>query len=296
MYLGIDLGSTNTKAAIYDASLRLVGQMSCPVDYQRENGFVEFDAKCYFEKLASLIAQLTQKYGVQMIHQIALTGQAESLVCIDASGHALMPAISWMDERSSEECRELAAQFDASRCEQVTGQQALLPTWPATKILWLRKHRPDVFSSTATFMLLKDYIVFRLTGRKLADMSIATFTFYFDIYECAYRLYAVERKIDTKVRNIGQQKCYNDLRKRRRSLAWHEQRASRLKNFALVSARKRAAGRNYSGFGFQTASSVRNAAVRNTTRFAGGMRSSAAPAGIKRPSRLGRSCIARTCR
>lgn len=186
MYLGIDLGSTNTKAAIYDASLRLVGQMSCPVDYQRENGFVEFDAECYFEKLASLIAQLTQKYGVQMIHQIALTGQAESLVCIDASGHALMPAISWMDERSSEECRELAAQFDASRCEQVTGQQALLPTWPATKILWLRKHRPDVFSSTATFMLLKDYIVFRLTGRKLADMSIATFTFYFDIYEKCY--------------------------------------------------------------------------------------------------------------
>lgn len=186
MYLGIDLGSTNTKAAIYDASLRLVGQMSCPVDYQCENGFVEFDAECYFEKLASLIAQLTQKYGVQVIHQIALTGQAESLVCIDASGHALMPAISWMDERSSEECRELAAQFDASLCERVTGQQALLPTWPATKILWLRKHRPDVFSNTATFMLLKDYIVFRLTGKKLADMSIATFTFYFDIYEKCY--------------------------------------------------------------------------------------------------------------
>ena len=73
-------------------------------------------------------------------------------------------------------------------------------------------------------------------------------------------------------------------------MAWHEQRASRLKNFALVSAQKRAAGRNYSGFGFQTASSVRNAAVQNITRFAGGMRSSAAPAGIKRPSRLGRSC------
>ena len=55
---------------------------------------------------------------------------------------------------------------------------------------------------------------------------------------CAYRLHAAERKIDVKVRNIGQQKCYNDLRKRRRSLAWHEQRASRLKNFALVSARR----------------------------------------------------------
>ena len=112
---------------------------------------------------------------------------------------------------------------------------------------------------------------------------------------CAYRLYAVERKIDTKVRNIGQQKCYNDLRKRRRSLAWHEQRASRLKNFALASARKRAAGRNYSGFGFQTALSARNAAVRNITQFAGGTRSSAAPADTRLPSPQKPLCTARIC-
>ena len=79
----------------------------------------------------------------------------------------------------------------------------------------------------------------------------------------------------------------NDLRKRRRSLAWHEPRASRLKNFVLVSAPKRSAGRNYSGFGFQTASSVRNVAVQNITRFVDGTRSSAAPAGIRPPSRPG---------
>ena len=116
-----------------------------------------------------------------------------------------------------------------------------------------------------------------------------------NIFLCAYRLYAVERKIDTKVRNIGQQKCYNDLRKRRRSLAWHEQRASRLKNFALVSARKRAAGRNYSGFGFQTALSARNAAVRNITQFAGGTRSSAVPADTRLPSPQKPLCTARIC-
>lgn len=186
MYLSIDLGSTNIKAAIYDASMQLVAQMSHPVEYQRENGFVEFDAELYFEKLASLICQLTRERGVHIVRQIALTGQAESLVCVDASGRTVMNAISWMDERSAEECQELSLQFDASLCERVTGQQALLPTWPASKILWLKKHTADIFSKTQTFMLLKDYIVFRLTGRKLADMSIATFTFYFDIYEKRY--------------------------------------------------------------------------------------------------------------
>ena len=93
------------------------------------------------------------------------------------------------------------------------------------------------------------------------------------ISKCAYRLHAAERKIDTKVRNIRQQKCYNDLRKGRRSLAWHKQRASRFRNFALVSAPKTPAGRNYFGFGFQTASFARNAAVRNITQFANGTRS-----------------------
>ena len=186
MYLGVDLGSTNIKAAIYDGSMQLVGQQSRPVEYLRENGFVEFDAERYYNELAALIAQLTRDCGVSKIRQIAFTGQAESLVCVDAEGRVCMHAISWMDERSTEECKLLAAQFDAALCERVTGQQALLPTWPATKILWLKKNRPDVFAAAETFMLLKDYIVFRLTGRKLADMSIATFTFYFDIYEKHY--------------------------------------------------------------------------------------------------------------
>lgn len=65
-------------------------------------------------------------------------------------------------------------------CAQITGQLAVLPTWPASKILWLRENRHDVFSRTAKFVLLKDYIVYKLTGKMLADMSIATFTFYFD--------------------------------------------------------------------------------------------------------------------
>ena len=63
---------------------------------------------------------------------------------------------------------------------------AVLPTWPATKILWLKNNKPAIFESAATYMMLKDFVVYRLTGKKVADMSIATFTFYFDIYEKKY--------------------------------------------------------------------------------------------------------------
>lgn len=186
MYAGIDLGSTNIKAAIYDKDFHLIDRQSRPVEYIRENGFVEFDAKAYCEDLIALLADMLRGSRISCLKQIAFTGQAESLVVLGKDGAPLMNAISWMDERSAAECEALRKQFDPAACEAVTGQMAVLPTWPATKILWLKHNRPDIYENAATYMLLKDYIVFRLTGRKLADMSIATFSFYFDIYNKVY--------------------------------------------------------------------------------------------------------------
>ena len=186
MYAGIDLGSTNIKVALYDENLTLIDRQSRPVVYIRDNGFVEFDALKYAEDLAGLLADMTKAYGIKQLKEMAFTGQAESLVVLDGEGKPLMNAISWMDERSTEECAELAKQFDAATCEAVTGQMAVLPTWPATKILWLKHHRPEIYEAAATYMLLKDYVVYYLTGVKKADMSIATFSFYFDIYNKHY--------------------------------------------------------------------------------------------------------------
>ncbi|MBQ8358771.1 MAG: hypothetical protein IJX37_02485 [Oscillospiraceae bacterium] len=186
MYIGIDLGSTNIKAAIYDKDFTLIDRQSRPVVYIRENGFVEFDAAVYCNELVALLGDMLKANGVTQVRQIAFTGQAESLVAVGADGKPLMNAISWMDERSVEECAELQKQFNAATCEAVTGQMAVLPTWPATKIAWLRKHRPEVYDNAETYMLLKDYVVYYLTGVKLADMSIATFSFYFDIYNKCY--------------------------------------------------------------------------------------------------------------
>ena len=186
MYAGIDLGSTNIKAAIYDKDFNLIDRQSRPVNYIRDNGFVEFDAVAYCRDLIGLLAEMVEKNNVKGLRQIAFTGQAESLVVLGKDGTPLMNAISWMDERSVEECEELAKQFPPALCEAVTGQMAVLPTWPATKIAWLRKNRPEIYGNAATYMLIKDYIVFVLTGKKLSDMSIATFSFYFDIYNKCY--------------------------------------------------------------------------------------------------------------
>ena len=186
MYCGIDLGSTNIKIAIYSEDFKLIDRQSRPVEYIRENGFVEFDAVTYCEILVDLLADMVKENKIKSIRQIAFTGQAESLVVLAADGKPLMNAISWMDERSTEECKILEKQFPHEICEAVTGQMAVLPTWPATKILWLQKNKPEIYAAADTYMLLKDYVVYYLTGEKKCDMSIATFSFYFDIYKKCY--------------------------------------------------------------------------------------------------------------
>ena len=186
MYIGIDLGSTNIKAAAYDRDLTLIDMRSRPVTYIRDNGFVEFDAEKYYDDLLALVSDIVTANGIKTIAEMAFTGQAESLVVVDRQGKALMNAISWMDERSVKECEVLSAKFSPGLCERITGQQAVLPTWPATKILWLENNRPDVFKAADCYLLLKDYIVSRLTGKRTCDMSIATFSFYFNIFEKCY--------------------------------------------------------------------------------------------------------------
>ncbi len=201
MYVGIDLGSTNIKAAAYDQNMRLVSSCSLPVTYIRDGVYIEFDAEKYFDDIVSLLADVCGRACTDPGHpraggsdtgtadpicHIALTGQAETLICLDADGRPLANAISWMDERSADECALLSERFTTDQIRSATGQAAVLPTWPATKILWLRSHRPDIFERTAHFVLLKDYVAFRLCGRLAADMSIATFSLYFDIYKKEY--------------------------------------------------------------------------------------------------------------
>ncbi len=186
MYIGVDLGTTNIKAALYDGDMRLIGRKSRLAAYIRDGSRVEFDAAGYRDAVFSLLRELLSENGAARVRQIAFTGQAESLVVLDGDGNPLMNAISWMDERSVRECVQLSERFPPEVCRRVTGQLSILPTWPATKILWLKNNMPEVFEKAACYMLLKDYIVRCFTGKAAADMSVATFSFYFDIYRKCY--------------------------------------------------------------------------------------------------------------
>ncbi len=182
--ISIDLGTTNIKVAAFNDQLTMLQIVSENVEYLRNGDMIEFDPDGYFatiEKAISVCCRKAFKEKPYNAQQIVLTGQAESLITVDEQMQPIRNGISWLDTRSKVECEELKREFDADLCYRITGQPEIIPTWPITKILWIRKNEPQVFAKTGKYLLLKDYVQFKLTGELAGEYSIYNFSHYFDI-------------------------------------------------------------------------------------------------------------------
>jgi xylulokinase len=102
------------------------------------------------------------------------------LVCLDKADRVLRPAMLWNDQRTGAECAEIEARIGLERLIQLTGNRALTG-FTAPKILWLRRHEPDVYSRISRILLPKDYVRLRLTGEHAIDVSDASGTLLFDV-------------------------------------------------------------------------------------------------------------------
>ncbi|GAA5149726.1 xylulokinase [Microbacterium pseudoresistens] len=179
----VDLGSTNLKVVLFDERARQLAAASATMQYSRDGAFVEFDADSVLGSVLDLVRSCASEAGAASDAQscIVLTGQAESLVLADARGIAIAPAISWMDERSTAEAAEIGARFDTTEAFAVTGETEAVPTWPATKLRWLRTHRPDILAAAHHVLMVKDYILLRLTGRAVGEETTRGFTYLYDV-------------------------------------------------------------------------------------------------------------------
>ena len=176
----IDLGTTNTKVTRFSRELEVIAEESSPIAYMKDGDFAEFSPEEYLDDISRMIALCAKTDIHDSIDEINITGQAETLVVLDKAGTPLLPIISWLDNRSRKECEELEERF-GDACYSITGQPEFIPTWPITKILWLKRNRPDIFSKAAKFLLLQDYVIYYLTGRYTTDYTIAGFSCYFNI-------------------------------------------------------------------------------------------------------------------
>lgn len=184
MYLGIDIGTQSVKALLYDADAAAVSAVeAAPLALVSDSdGTREQEARWWVEALEDCILRLPQD-GRAAVRGIGVSGQQHGCVALDAAGDSLAPVKLWCDTATARECDEITAAFGGEvRCIERVGN-AILPGYTASKIRWLRTHRPDAYRAVATILLPHDYINFVLTGEQVMECGDASGTGLLDIRE-----------------------------------------------------------------------------------------------------------------
>lgn len=167
--LGADFGTTSLKACLFDESGKLIVSESAQYNLITEGEFVEFPAEEFFNVFLSVVKKITDKYPV---YAMSIDTQGETLIVLDKDGKPLSNAIIWLDNRAEKQAKEIEEKFTVKGIYELTGQAEIPAGYPAPKILWLKENKPKVYNKAAHYLLLEDYIIYRLTGKFAASRSL----------------------------------------------------------------------------------------------------------------------------
>jgi xylulokinase len=172
------------KAAVFDEEGRLLG-----IDRQEYTllmpaaAVVELDPETYWQACCRAVRNALHQSDTAPadVRALCISSQGETIVLLDAAGRPTRDAIVWLDNRAVEEAGLIAAEFGHEQVFEVTGEPDIAPTWPSSKVLWLRRHEPEVLARTAKVLLLEDYLLYRLTGETVTERCLQADTLYLDI-------------------------------------------------------------------------------------------------------------------
>lgn len=185
--LGIDLGTTGVKAALFaaeDGRVLADAFVEYPL-FHPHPGWAEQDPAQWWQATLNAIRGCLKggaAQGVQPVdvRGIGLSGQMHGVVLLDEKQQVLRPCIIWADQRSDEQCRWITEQVGASRLIEYVSNPALTG-FSAPKLLWIRDNEPEVFARARAMLLPKDYIRLLLTGAAAMEISDAAGTCLLDV-------------------------------------------------------------------------------------------------------------------
>lgn len=181
--ISIDLGTTGCKSVVFDEKGRIYSEAY--IEYAldvRPGGIVEQDAGQWWELTGKAVCIAVEKAGIQK-HQICSVGissQGIAIVPVDTNFKPLGPAISWLDTRAVNETKEAGSKISSDRLFQITGKR-LNPVYTLPKLMWLKKHLPELFRGAYKFLMPQDFILAQLTGRCITDHSMAAGSMLYDV-------------------------------------------------------------------------------------------------------------------
>ena len=185
-FLGIDSGTQSTKAIVMDLeSGRVVAQSAQGYEMVPglPPGHLEQQPQDWIAAVDHTIADCMNQLGEsrQRLRGIGVSGQQHGLVALDQHGQPVRAAKLWCDTSTLAECEELAGKFAGAAGLIELAGNAVPVGFTAPKIMWLKKHEPENFARTTSFLLPHDYLNFHLTGVQRMEYGDASGTGLLDI-------------------------------------------------------------------------------------------------------------------
>ena len=183
LLLGIDVGTLSSKGVLCTPAGEVLAQhqvehgLSIP-----RPGWAEHDAdRVWWDDLClvcnALLDRARQAHAVDAadVAGIAVSALGADLVPLDAAGRALRPAILYgIDTRSEAEIAELNARYGADEIFKRSGT-SLSAQSIGPKLLWLRRHEPEIYARTEMICSASSFLVHRLCGAYVLDPTTAAF-------------------------------------------------------------------------------------------------------------------------
>jgi xylulokinase len=183
MYLvGVDVGTTNTKAVVIDpesGAVRAVGRSRTVTRHPRPE-WSEFEAEELWSAVSSAIREAgTRIDDPRRVRAVAVASMGEAAFPIDEQGEVLYPAIAWHDPRTQAEADWWETTLGARRVYEISGQ-VVHPMYGVNKLMWLRANRPEVYRRVRWWLSIEDFVLWKLSGVPATDRSVASRTMVFD--------------------------------------------------------------------------------------------------------------------
>lgn len=179
MYLvGLDIGSTNIKAVVYDAELGKVIDIAShptPTDHPQPD-WSQHEIEQIWQTVVECIREAVKGRPVSGLGVASL---AEAGVPLDAAGKPLHPVIAWYDRRTDPQATWIEDQIGIQELHAITGQR-VSTSFTITKILWIIQNHPEAAQRMVKWLGVPDYVLWRLTGEMATDYSLASRTLLFD--------------------------------------------------------------------------------------------------------------------
>lgn len=179
--IGLDIGTTGCKAIVFGDEWEILGQAGREYDILTPRpGWAEQDAELVLNLALEALGEAISRNKEDTPKAIALSVQGEAVIPVDAGGIALRHAILGMDTRTTAENAWLAETFGAETLFRRTGMPMHTMN-TITKLLWLKRHEPDLYKSARQFLLYEDYFLRRLGGKAVISHCLASRTQMYDL-------------------------------------------------------------------------------------------------------------------